>query len=73
MQVIAGERSVTIRVSYDDADGLATMLRHTVTSQELQGMIVRAVEKGRAKGFPLPPRPKNEVAHNSIVSIVGEE
>ena len=83
MQVIAGERAVTIRVTYQEATELRNVLmdagynyqwatRSVTGCYELYERLVKALADGKAKGRPLPPLPKNEVAHNSPVTIVEE-
>lgn len=67
MQVIAGERSVTIRMSYEVARFVRNLLPR---STELYQLLTDALKEGKAKGRPYPPLPKGEVAHNSPVEIV---
>ncbi len=67
MRVIAGERSVTIGLSYDEADALMMKL---TPGEELYGKLATKVPEGRAKGFPKPPLSKTNVAHNSEVTLV---
>lgn len=72
MRVIAGERAVHIHMSYEDAE---TIVRVGVTSgwsviQKLAKEIKPALEHGEKHGFPLPPLPKSNVAHDSDVEIV---
>ncbi len=69
MRVTAGERSVHIILSYDEADALMMKL---TPGEELYGKLAVNVIEGRAKGRPLPPLPKNTVAHNSTVEIVDD-
>ena len=70
MRVTAGERSVHIIVSYDEADALMMKL---TPGEELYGKLAVNVIEGRAKGFPKPPLPKSNVAHNSDVEIVDDK
>ncbi len=74
MQVIAGERAVTIRLSYDEAENLPLVIRRAHRpgswTWDLATMIAAQCTEGRAKGRPLAPLPKSEIAHNSTVEIV---
>lgn len=70
MRVTAGERSVHIILSYDEADALMMKL---TPGEELYGKLAVNVIEGRAKGRPLPPLPKTNVCHNSDVEIVDDE
>ncbi len=72
MIVIAGERAVHIRMSYEDADKI---VKAGVTSgwqiiQKLAKELQPSIEHGKKHGFPLPPLPKSNVAHDSDVEIV---
>lgn len=67
MQVIAGERAVTIRVSYELADWIKSVLP---INSDLRRLIAEKVSESKCKGRPFPPLPKGQVAHNSAVEIV---
>ena len=67
MRVIAGERSVTIGLSYEQA---ADLIIHIPVQSELYGQLVSALDHGKKHGFPLPPLSKTNVAHDSDVDIV---
>ena len=67
MQVVAGQRAVHITLSYDLADWVTVCLP---VNSELRRMMGEAIAEARCKGRPLPPFPKNTVAHNSTVEIV---
>ena len=72
MQVIAGDRAVTIRMSYEDADSIIAVGESSAWKifQEIARNLKSKVNEAREKGRPLPPLPKGQVAHNSPVEIV---
>ncbi len=72
MRVTAGERSVHIIPSYDEADALMSKLGRVAPGSNLYGKLAINVPAGRAKGYPKPPLPKSNVAHNSDVEIVDD-
>ena len=73
MRVTAGERAVHIIVSYDQAVVLAALLliaKSDPDMDELYGKLAPSVSAGMEKGYPRPPLPRHNVAHNSEVTIV---
>ncbi len=61
MQILAGERAVTIRLSYPEAYGLTTERPKDKCGPilaELHYVLAPALRTAAAKGRPLPPLPK---------------
>jgi len=72
VRVVAGERAVHISMTYEDADRilLSTSSSGWTVMRELERKIRPALEHGKKHGYPLPPLPKSNVAHDSDVEIV---
>lgn len=75
MRVVAGDRAVHIHMSYEDANKI---VKAGVTSgwriiMDLAKELKPALEHGKKHGYPLPPLPKSNVAHNSDVEIVEKQ
>ena len=72
MRIVAGERAVHISMTYEDAERILVSASSSGWSvmRELERKLRPSLEHGKKHGYPKPPLPKTNVAHDSDVKIV---